>query len=120
MTSRRSELGVDLRRVAAERDAHRTLARGGLLEAPQGGVEVVDAFVDVARVEPLLDARRVDLDREAAHAGHRGRERLRPPHPAEPRRQHRQLPLPPPLLGRLARAATNVSYVPCRIPCVPM
>src|SRR5262249_1689532 len=35
--------------------------------------------------EALLDARRVDLDGEAADARHRRRERLRAPHPAEPR-----------------------------------
>ncbi len=77
------ELRIDLRRVAEERDADRLVFRDCVVDAGEGAVQVVDAHVDVTRVDPLLDPRGVDLDREAREARHRRGEGLRAAHAAE-------------------------------------
>ena len=85
-------------------------------------VEVVDALVDVARREALVDARPVHLRDERGPAAHRRGQRLRPAHPAEAGR-HDEAPGERAVRAttRSRRAASaKVSYVPCRIPCVPM
>ena len=52
-------------------------------------VEVGCQLVEVAGLEPPLDAMRVDLDVEARRPGQRRRERLGAAHPSETRGQHR-------------------------------
>ena len=77
---------VDDVRADADRDRLALLARG------DGGVdrlvEVVDAAVEVARGEPLLDAGGVDVGAEERGARHDGGERLGAAHPPEPPRDH--------------------------------
>jgi hypothetical protein len=84
-------------------------------------VEIVDALVDVAGLEALLDAGGVDLDAEArlmpAIVAARGCAPPIPPRPAVRTSGRR--------FARSARscalrAATKVSNVPCTMPCVPM
>ena len=75
--------------------------------------------VDVADVEPPPGAGLVDLDREADAVVHRHGERLGAAHPAEAGGQRR----PARAASRrsaAARASAKVSYVPWRIPWVPM
>jgi hypothetical protein len=63
----------------------------------------------------------IDLDREARRPRHRGRERLRAAHAAEPAvTTEARFSVPSEEPKSRAAAATNVSYVPCRIPWVPM
>ncbi len=74
--------------------------------------------VEVAGVEPALHPRRVALDDQRHAAVHRHRQRLGAAHPAEPGGEGERAGQR--AAAALARTAANVSYVPCRIPCVPM
>src|SRR5205823_9525580 len=82
------ELGVHVSRVADDRDRTRLLLRAAGLDAAKRGVEIRGDLVEVAGVEPTLDARRIDLDAEEHAAGHGRGERLRAAHAAEATRQH--------------------------------
>ena len=78
------QLREDLRRVAQQADGDRPLLRARRADHRQRGVEVVGAVVEVAGLQPLLDARRPAFDREHGRAGEDAGQRLRPAHAAEP------------------------------------
>src|SRR5205807_3045173 len=82
-------LGNDLRSVPQQADRHRPPLRSGATYAFKCVSERIGTLVEVARREPPLDSRWVDLDAEDRRAGHRRRQGLRTTHPAEPRSQDR-------------------------------
>jgi hypothetical protein len=98
------ELGVDLGRVAQERDRHGFVLAHGALDPLERAIEIVDADVDVAGVDALLDTLGIDLDREARDPRHRGREGLRATHAAEARGEGPEALFPCPC-GPSTRAA---------------
>ena len=74
------QLREDVGAVAEQADAERPVGARRELERV---VDVVGLDVQVAGLEPALDAGRVDLDADRHAAGHRHRERLRAAHPAQ-------------------------------------
>ncbi len=81
------ELGHDLRGVAEQPDRQRLAVARRPLDERERLVEPGRADIEIARIEPLLDALRPALDREHRGARHGCGERLRAAHPAEARRQ---------------------------------
>ena len=77
------ELGEDLRGIAEETHGDRALLRAGLADHRQRLVEIIGTMVEVARLEPLLDAARLALDGKHAGAGEDAGQRLRATHAAE-------------------------------------
>ncbi len=101
------DLREDLGGVAEQADAARDALRLVLLGAAQRLVQIGDHLVEVAGVEPPLDARRVHLHREADALVHRDGERLRAAHAAQAARQ-RIVPLSePPYFWRAASAKVS-------------
>jgi hypothetical protein len=81
------ELGHDLRGVAEQPDRQRLPVARRPLDERQRLVEPGRADIEIARIEPLLDALRPALDCEHRGARHGRRERLRAAHPAQTRGQ---------------------------------
>ena len=85
----RNELGHDVGRIPEQPDRERPpLGRRGA-HSLERVVERVRRLVEVARLEPALDPRRIDLHAEDCRARHRPSERLRAAHTAEPGREDR-------------------------------
>jgi hypothetical protein len=78
------QLGQDLRAVADEADRHRLAVFARVLRPPDRLVEIRRLAVEVPRLDPALDPRRVDVDAERDTLVHRHGERLRAAHAAEP------------------------------------
>ena len=85
----RGDLGEHVGRVALEPDRHAAAGVGVGANAGQRVVQVGRQLVEVAGLQPPLDAVGVDLDVEARRPGQRRRERLCAAHPAESGGQHR-------------------------------
>ncbi len=83
------------RRIAEQSDRDRFSVSPGAREDLERFVQCLRAGVEIARVETLLDAVGPAFDREHRRARHRGRERLRAAHAAEPCRED-------PLAGEVA------------------
>ena len=79
------QLGKDLGRVAEQADRQRLLLPARLLDHGQRLVERLGLRVEIARLQPHLDAARLALDRQHRGARHHGRQRLRAAHAAEAR-----------------------------------
>ena len=88
-------LRQQLRRVAEQADRDRLALARRTCDQLECLVERFDADVEIARLEPLLDAVAAALDREHRGAGHGRRERLRATHAAEARGED-------PLAGQVA------------------
>ena len=71
---------------ADDADRHRLAAVARLERALDRRIERRRLFIEIALVEPPLDARRIDFRDERGRLVHRRRERLRAAHPAQPRR----------------------------------
>jgi hypothetical protein len=98
------ELGVDVSGVREEADRDRLAGLLRVLDPAERLVERARGLVDVARLEAALDARGIDLDREARGARHGRREGLRAAHAAEARGED-----PAPLPGvRIVRSLGEV------------
>ena len=82
------ELGQHLGGVAEQADRQRLAPAARGVEAAQRVVEVGRALVEVAGLDPALDALQVDLDAQRAAVVHRHRQRLRAAHAAEPGGHH--------------------------------
>ncbi len=70
------QLREDLTRVAEQADGEGPPRLGGIPEPGEGVVEVGGALVEIAGVDPALDAAELDLDAERGAAAHRHRQRL--------------------------------------------
>ena len=81
----REQLREDVGAVAEEADRQRCAGVAGRHCTPQRVVEIGRLDVEIARRQPPLDPRLVDLDADADAAGHRHGQRLRAAHAAEPR-----------------------------------
>ena len=79
----REQPGLHVGAVAEQSDRERFACGAGVLGPPQGLVDRRRLTIEVARLDPALDARRVDLDAEGHAAVHRDRERLGAAHPSE-------------------------------------
>ena len=79
----RRELRKDARRVREQSDRERSPLGCGAAHPVERVVERIRDLVQVARLEPPLDAARVDLDAEDRRTRHRRGERLRAAHPTE-------------------------------------
>ena len=77
------QLGQHLGGVAEQGDRDRLSLAAGALDHRQRFVEVLCLRVEIAGLEPHLDARRLALDRQQRRARHGGGERLRAAHAAE-------------------------------------
>src|SRR5439155_19582961 len=104
------QLAEDLGRVADQADGDWLTRCGGPLGPTNRFVDRCGLAVQIARLDPPLDARRVDLDADRDAFVHRDGERLRAAHPTEPGREHDPArerpaePLPAELAERLVRA----------------
>ena len=78
------QLGHDVGGVAEQADRQRLALGARPLDHRQRLVEVVRLRVEVAGLQPHLDARRLALDRQHRGPRHGGGERLRAAHAAEP------------------------------------
>ena len=78
------QLGEDLGGIAEQADRHRLACRLRLLDDRQRLVEVVGLAVEIAGLQPHLDAGRLAFDRQHRGARHGGGERLGAAHAAEP------------------------------------
>ena len=112
------ELRHDIGRVAEHADRHRATSGLRVVASIHRVVERGRHLVQVAGLEPALDAVAVDLDAQRDPVVHRDRERLRAAHAAEPGGQRdgaaQRSPEPP------ARDLGEALVRPWRIPCVPM
>ena len=83
------DLGHQLGRVAEQADRERRAAPArAASRRRERVVEVGGALVEVAGLEPPLDAAQVDLEAQRAAAVHRDGQRLGAAHAAEPRGEH--------------------------------
>ena len=82
-----NQLRQHLGRIAEQSDRDRLVLANCLLDARQRIVEIARLHREIARAQTHVDAGLLTLDRETAGACHHGRERLRPTHAAEPRRE---------------------------------
>ena len=82
------EFGKHVRRIAEQSDRDRFSGALRVIDHGKRLIESRGLFVEIARAQPHLDARRLAFDREAGHAGHHRGERLRAAHAAEARRQN--------------------------------
>ncbi len=114
----RDQLRQHLGRVAQQADGFRLPAGARLLGPCHGLFQVVGRHIEVAVLQPPFDAPRVHLDDERHALVHRDGQRLRAAHLAQAA-VSTSLPLSEPQPSCRARLP-NVSYVPCRMPCVPM
>ena len=111
------ELGQDVGGIADSRPTPIRSARHPSTVVTPSSSESVE-LVDVAVLQPPPRPRIVDLDDERRSVVHRDRQRLGAAHAAEAGGQRRR---PGQAAAEvLAAASANVSYVPWRIPCVPM
>ena len=105
--------------VADQADRQRTLRVACLDAASDGVLDRVGDLVEVAVLDAPLGTPGVDLDAQCDATGHRDGERLRPAHAAEAGGERDRA-------GERAAEAVlrpisaKHSYVPCRIPWVPM
>ena len=105
--------------VADDADRERL---AGVLRRDDAGdrlVEVGRVLVEVAVLDPAREARLVDVDDEHRAAVHGDGERLRAAHAAASAGEGQRAGERRRDRASVATAA-NVSYVPCRMPCVPM
>ena len=99
------ELRQDVGRVAEQGDRKRGALLHGLAGQAQRLVETVGHRIDVAGLEPPLDAVRIDLDDDGHAVVHGHGQRLGPAHASEPGRQGQAAPeraaeMPPGRLGQ--------------------
>ena len=78
------QFGQHLGGVAEQADRDRFSLAAGAIHHRQRFVEVLCLRVEIAGLEPHLDARRLALDRQQRRTRHGGGERLRAAHAAEP------------------------------------
>ena len=90
--------------------------RGAALSRAQASSEVCRRSSSNRSRSAVRSRGSISITRRAAV--HRDRQRLRAAHPAEARRSHERPLSDPPKCFR--PRPPNVSYVPCRMPCVPM
>ena len=83
------KLGHDVRRVAEEPHRQPPAVVRRRADERDRLVDRLGRLVEIARLQPALDPRRIDLDAEDGPVEQRGRQRLRATHPAEAGRQHR-------------------------------
>ena len=99
------QLGHHLGGVAEHADRERLSLAAGALDHRQRLVEILGLRVEVAGLEPHLDARGLAFDRQQRGARHGGGERLRAAHAAEPGGEdplagEAAAVVPPPELGK--------------------
>src|SRR5205807_6336615 len=79
------QLGQYLGSIADHADGDRLARATRALDDREPFVEVLSLYIEIARLEPHLDARRLAFDRKQRGPGHGGGERLCASHAAEPR-----------------------------------
>ena len=109
---------LDLGGVPDQRDGDGVAGRRGSARPCQRFIGIAGEPVDVPDLQPSARPLGVDLDREAYALVHRDGQRLRPPIPPSPAVSTTRPRSVPPKCWRASSA--NVSYVPWRMPWVPM
>ena len=113
------QFGNHVRAISDQADGRGFAFAHGILQDAQRLVEIVHHHIAVAGLHAALDAFRVHVNSQERRAIQRGGQRLRAAHAAHAaghdqvfRRGRRR--------NACRAAAANVSYVPCKIPCVPI
>ena len=82
------QLAEDLGGIAKQADRQRTAFAPRLIDQGHRLFERIDRHIEIAGLQAPLHTLRIDLDHQRHAIVHRHRQRLRPAHPAEARRQH--------------------------------